>query len=108
VVDSGAATATFFRFLVPQQPTHLTARAGHRSATLSWQPPYDGGLPIIYHVIPSPACPACAGLTTPSTSGIPATLVTGLTRGQTYTFTVSATDAAGTGPASAPSNAITP
>ena len=108
MVDSGAATATFFRFLVPQQPTHLTARAGHRSATLSWQPPYDGGLPIIYHVIPSPACPACAGLTTPSTSGIPATLVTGLTRGQTYTFTVSATDAAGTGPASAPSNAITP
>lgn len=108
VVDSGAATATFFRFLAPQKLTNLAARAGHRSATLSWQPPYDGGLPIIYHVIPSPACPACTGLTTPSTSGIPATVITGLTRGRTYTFTVRATDAAGTGPASAPSNPITP
>jgi hypothetical protein len=59
-------------------------------------------------VTSSPACPACTGLTTPSTSGVPATVVTGLTRGQAYTFTVRATDAAGTGPASAPSNAITP
>ena len=108
VVDSGAATATFFRFLTPQQPTNVTARAGHRTATLSWQSPYDGGLPIVYHVIPSPACPGCTGLTTPSTSGVPATVVTGLTRGEAYTFTVSATDAAGTGPASVPSNAITP
>jgi hypothetical protein len=69
---------------------------------------YDGGLPIIYRVIPSPACATCTGLTTPATSGVPATVIAGLAHGTTYTFKVVARDAAGSGPPSAPSNAITP
>ena len=84
------------------------ATAHNGKAELRWRPPYDGGLPITYHIIPTPACPACQGLTTPSTSGQPFTTITGLTPGQKYTFRVKATDAAGTGPASAPSNPIRP
>ena len=62
----------------------------------------------VYQVIPTPPCPACRGLTTPSTSGLPFTTITGLTAGQRYTFIIEATDAAGTGPTSAPSNPVTP
>jgi DNA-binding beta-propeller fold protein YncE len=108
VLDNDGATASFIRFVAPGQPTGVTAIRRHGSASVQWQRTYDGGLPIIYQVIPSPACARCAGLTTPPTSGVPATVITGLAHGTTYTFTVVARDAAGSGPPSAPSNAIAP
>jgi YVTN family beta-propeller protein len=108
IADADAGTASFFKFQKPGRPTAVTATTGRGQVSLAWQAPYDGGLPIIYHVLPSPSCPACTELTTPSTSGIPTTSISGLTSGQTYTFTVKATDAAGTGPTSAPSSPVTP
>jgi YVTN family beta-propeller protein len=106
--DNGSATVSFFRFQPPQRPTGVTAATDDGNVQLRWRRTYDGGLPIIYHVIPTPACPACHGLNTPSTSGQPFTTITGLTSGKTYTFKIKATDAAGAGPASAPSNPVTP
>ena len=109
IADSGGGPVSFFDFEAPGRPTGIAAtRTDRGNARIAWQPPRHGGLPIIYHVIPSPACPTCRGLDTPSTSGLPLTTITGLTPRQAYSFKVQATDAAGTGPASAPSNSIRP
>ena len=106
VADNGTGTLSFFRFQAPQRPTGVTAAVHDGKVRLRWRRTHDGGLPIIYLVIPTPACPACRGLNTPSTSGQPFTTITGLTPGKTYTFKIKAINAAGTGPASAPSNSI--
>ena len=106
--NNGYGAVSFFQYGTPGRPTGVTATTYRRNVELVWQPAHDGGLPIVYRVIPSPACPDCSGLSTPPTSGAPFTAITGLTSGERYTFTVRATDAAGTGPVSAPSNAVTP
>jgi hypothetical protein len=95
---------------VPGPPTGVTATAGNGSATVSWTAPSsNGGSTITSYTV----TPYVAGVPQQSTtvSGSPpttSTMVTGLTNGTTYTFTVSATNAIGTGLASTPSNAVTP
>jgi DNA-binding beta-propeller fold protein YncE len=108
VLDNDGATASFIRFVAPRKPTRVTTRLRRGRTHLRWRRPYAGGLPIIYHVISSPACPRCTGLTTQATSRKSATVIAGLVHGTTYTFRVVARDAAGNGPPSAPSNPITP
>ena len=89
--------------VVPSAPTIGTANAGDASATVSFTPPASNGGAAItsYTVTSSPGGFTGSGAASPIT-------VTGLTNGTAYTFTVTATNSAGTGVASAASNSVTP
>ena len=76
---------------------------------MSWQPPANtGGAAITaYTATASPGGATCSP--DPDFGDDPTSCtVTRLTNGQAYTFTVTATNAFGEGPASAPSAAVTP
>jgi len=89
----------------PGVPYDVVASAGDQSALVSWSAPTsDGGETITgYTVTASPGGATCAW-----TTGALSCTVTGLTNGTHYTFTVTATNGQGTGPASSPSAAVTP
>jgi hypothetical protein len=99
---SGQATA-------PGAPTGVSVAVANGQASVSWTAPSsNGGSPITGYqvkVIPS------GGTTTtvPVNSGTAtSTTITGLSDGTSYTFTVAAINAIGTGVASAASHAVTP
>jgi hypothetical protein len=88
---------------VPGAPTGVVATAGNAQATIAFaEPVSDGGAPITdYVVTPSPSGTPVHGTSSPIT-------VAGLTNGQAYTFTVTASNVAGAGTPSAESDAVTP
>jgi Fibronectin type III domain len=92
----------------PGAPANVSATAGDGAATLSWDAPATTGSSAItsYRITPTANGTAQTAITTGSNATT--RTITGLTNGTTYTFTVAATNAAGTGPASTPSNAVTP
>lgn len=93
---------------VPGAPTGVSGAAGNGQVSLTWTAPAsDGGASITSYRI-TPYIGATAQ--TPIATGSAATsrVITGLTNGTAYTFTVAATNAAGTGPDSTPSAALTP
>lgn len=90
--------------VVPGAPTSVTATAGNTQASVAFTAPvFTGGSAITgYTVTVSPPDVApVSGTSSPI-------VVTGLNNGQAYTFTVTADNVAGTGPASVASNSITP
>ena len=86
----------------PGQPADVTAKAGNAQATVSFKLPRNGGGPITVCTVTSKP-----GGLTGTGAGSPIN-VSGLTNGTDYTFRVTATNAAGTGKASEPSNKVTP
>lgn len=90
--------------VVPGAPVSAVAVAGDTQASISFTTPSNnGGSPITgYTVSVSPADVAPV-----SGAGSPI-VVTGLTNGQAYTFSVTADNVAGTGPASIATNSTTP
>ena len=89
---------------LPEAPTIGTATAGIDGvATVAFTAPSElyGGTVSQYTATSSPSSITGTGSSSPIT-------VSGLTNGTSYTFTVSATTGAGTGPESASSNSVSP
>ena len=96
VTPRAAATA-------PTEPLNVTATTGDTRVAVRWSSPSsDGGSAITsYKATSSPGAFSC-------TTATNACVVPGLTNGVAYTFTVTATNAFGTSPASAVSNEVIP
>jgi hypothetical protein len=86
----------------PLAPTSVVATALNGGARVTFVQPDNGGAQIDhYTVTASPGGASIVGYGSPIT-------LPGLSNGTTYTLTVSAHNKAGDGPASAPSNSVTP
>ncbi|BEP11774.1 hypothetical protein acdb102_00850 [Acidothermaceae bacterium B102] len=99
---SSAFTAPVTPAGVPAAPTGVTAAASAAgSATVTWTAPAANGSALTgYKVTGAPAGPVSISAAATTTT------ISGLTVGQRYTFTVSATNALGSSPESAASLAI--
>jgi hypothetical protein len=92
-----------FPFGLPSAPLTVNAWTGNGKAMLQWTPASANGSAIINYTVT--ASPGGKTLTVPGSQTSAA--FDGLTLGTSYTFTIHATNDAGGGPESTPSNATT-
>ena len=101
--QAGYLTASYFPLKTPNAPTAVTGTmASGTSVSVAFTAPSDvGGGAISSYLVVSSGGQTASGSSSPI-------VVTGLTTDVAYTFVVYATNAFGTGPASANSNSVTP
>ncbi len=100
---------TPFALTVPSAPTNVAASAGDASAQVAWTTPAsNGNSPITNYTVTALVAGLPTGITATVSGNSTGVLVTGLTDGTTYTFTVHATNAIGDSPESLPSAPVTP
>ncbi len=103
-----AATRTSTPRTVPGAPRNVSVVGGSATATVRWEAPeFDGGSPITDYTVTITSADGSAAQYRGIANTGPFT-VTALTNGETYTVSVTATNAAGAGPASSPRPAVTP
>ena len=101
--DSNAVTPR----TVPGPPGNVSAAAGAGQATVNWSTPaFNGGTPIAGYLVWRFVGGVLQGVT--NVGVVTQATIAGLVPGTTYTFRVSAVNAAGGGPQSAESNPVTP
>ncbi|MEI7478706.1 MAG: fibronectin type III domain-containing protein, partial [Actinomycetes bacterium] len=102
------ASAEVVPAALPDPPTTVTALAGQGSATISWSSsPSTGGSAITGFIATAAGGTAtCEVAVTENVGG--SCIISGLTNGSTYNFTVQSISLAGTGLASNPSNDVVP
>ena len=88
----------------PATPSAPTATFGNGQATVTWTKPADNGSTITGYTVTSSGGQTC----TTSDANTLTCIVTGLTNGTAYTFTVTATNGGGASVASVASSSITP
>ena len=102
---SSAVTLSSPIYALSSPPTSVVANTGNMQATISWIPPSAGELPITNYTVT--ASPGGRSVTTINATTYRA-IISGLTNGIIYTFTVVANTSGGSSDPSLPSNAITP
>lgn len=100
---ASTASASAIHFTVPNAPTSLVATLGNAQASIAFTPPTSNGGSSItgYTVTSSPGSFTATGVSSPI-------VVSGLTNGTAYTFTVTASNSVGTSAASTASSSVTP
>ncbi len=98
----GSFIIKYAQTTVPDSPTGVSATAGDASATIYFTTPaYDGGEPITEYRVLSGGSQVATGTSSPI-------VVSGLTNGQSYTFTVVAVNINGPSSPSDATSAVTP